>query len=209
MDPKRLRLIVITDSRLAGDRGVVRQVERALEAGAPAIQMREKEMGAGAALELGRRLRALTREHGALFFVNDRLDLALALGADGVHLGPTDLPVAEVRGQSPSGFLIGYSTDDPETAVQAQADGADYLGCGTVWPTSSKEDPGAVIGPEGLAQVARAVSIPVVAIGGITPARARELSRCGATGVAVIGAVMAAPDPGGTVRDLLAATESF
>ena len=209
MDPQRLRLMVITDSRLAGDRGVVRQVERALGAGAPAVQLREKEMGAGAALELGRRLRTLTREHGALFLVNDRLDLALATEADGVHLGPADLPVAEVRRHAPPDFLIGYSTDDPETAGQAQADGADYLGCGTVWPTSSKEDPGAVIGPEGLAQVAAAVSIPVVAIGGITPARARELAGCGAVGIAVIGAIMAAPQPAGTVRDLLAAAQSF
>ena len=205
MDPQRLRLIVITDSRLAGDRGVIRQVERALQAGAPTIQLREKERGAGEALELGRRLRALTREHGALFFVNDRLDLALATDADGVHLGPRDLPVAEVRRHLPSDFLIGYSTDDPDTAVRAQKDGADYLGCGTVWPTSSKEDPGAVIGPEGLARLAAAVSIPVVGIGGITPDRARELAGTGAAGIAVIGAVMASPQPGNTVRNLLAA----
>lgn len=203
--PERLRLLVVTDARLAGERGVATVVAAALEVGAPAIQLREKERGAGEVLPLARRLRTMTRDRDALFFVNDRLDLALAAEADGVHLGPRDLPVAEVRQSAPPDFLIGYSTDDPDEARRAEADGADYLGCGTVWPTSSKEDAGQVIGPEGLRRVAAAVSIPVVAIGGVTPHRARELVGTGAAGVAVIGAVMAAPDPGEAARQLLAA----
>ncbi len=207
MDHRQLRLIVITDRRIAGARGVLPAVEAALEAGAQAIQYREKELGAGEALPAAHRLRVLTRSYGALLFMNDRLDLALTVEADGVHLGPDDLPVAEVRRAVPDGFLVGYSTDDPARARQAQDQGADYLGCGTVWPTSSKEDTGRVIGLEGLKEVVEAVDIPVVAIGGITPARARELVGTGVAGAAVIGAVMAAPDPGVVVSRLLRAQE--
>lgn len=206
--PERVRVIVITDVRVAGRRGVEAVVEEALEAGAPAIQLREKERGMEEVLPLARRLRSLTRRHGALFFVNDRLDLALAVGADGVHLGPGDLPLSEVRRRIPRDFLLGHSTDDPVKARTAEAAGADYLGCGTVWPTSSKEDAGAVIGVDGLARVAAAVQIPVVGIGGITPDRARELVGTGVAGVAVLGAIMASPSPGETTRRLLRSLES-
>jgi thiamine-phosphate diphosphorylase len=201
--PERVRLIVITDVEVAGRRGVETVVEAALEAGAPAIQLREKDRGMAEVLPLGLRLRSLTRRYGALLFVNDRLDLALAVEADGVHLGPDDLPVSEVRRRVPAEFLLGHSTDDPEKARAAEEAGADYLGCGTVWPTYSKEDAGTVIGPDGLARVAAAVQIPVVGIGGITPDRARELAGTGAAGVAVLGAIMASPDPGETTRKLL------
>jgi thiamine-phosphate pyrophosphorylase len=205
LDPGRLRLIVVTDAGLAGPRGVERTVAAALEGGAPCIQLREKEAGTGDVLRLARRLRALTRAHGALLFLNDRLDVALAAEADGVHLGPDDLPVAETRRVVPDDFLVGYSTDDPLVARAAEAEGADYIGCGTVWPTSSKARAGRAIGPEGLARVARAVTIPVVGIGGITVERAGELAGTGAAGLAVIGAVMAAPDPAGAVKALLGA----
>jgi thiamine-phosphate pyrophosphorylase len=206
--PERLRLIVITDARLAGSRGIEAVVEAALGAGAPAIQLREKHAGAGDMLSLARRLRELTRAAGALLFVNDRVDVALAAQADGVHLGPKDLPVELVRRYTPAGFLIGYSTDDPELARRAVVDGADYIGCGTVWATSSKDDAGRAIGPAGLARVAEAVPVPVVGIGGITPQRALELTGTGAAGVAVVGAVMAALDPADATRQLLRAFET-
>jgi thiamine-phosphate diphosphorylase len=200
---ERLRLIVITDRRLAAPRPVEQVVEEALRAGAPAIQLREKEWGAGRSLGLALTLQALCTRHAALFFVNDRLDLALASGADGVHLGPDDIPVAEVRRIAPPGFLVGWSTDDPDEARRARDEGADYLGCGTVWPTSSKTDAGEAIGPDGLARVAGAVHIPVVGIGGITPENVGELRGTGAAGVAVMGAVMGAADPGRAVTSLL------
>jgi thiamine-phosphate pyrophosphorylase len=199
------RLVVITDREAAGLRGVEGVVAAALRGGARCIQLREKLLGAGETLPLAHRLRLLTRAAGALFIVNDRVDLALASEADGVHLGPDDLPVGAVRGMVPPGFLVGYSTDDPDVARRAVEEGADYLGCGTVWPTDSKADAGGAIGPEGLARVAGAVSVPVVAIGGITPERARLLRGTGAAGVAVIRSVMAAPDPEATVRALLEA----
>jgi len=202
----RLRLTVITDSGLAAPRGVEAVVELALGAGgagALAIQLRDKQASAGELQPLALRLRAATRRAGALFIVNDRLDLALAAEADGVHLGPDDLPVAAVRRVVPPKFLIGYSTDDPDEARRAVRDGADYLGTGTIFPTSSKPDAGEAIGPEGLARVAAAVSVPVVGIGGITPENAPLLAGTGAAGLAVIGAVMGSDDPAGAVRELL------
>jgi thiamine-phosphate pyrophosphorylase len=200
---RALRLIVITDARLAAPRTVVDVVGAALSAGARAIQLRDKSATArelhAAALEL----LVLTRRHGALLFVNDRVDVAMAVGADGAHLGPDDLPVAAARRWVPADFVLGYSTDDPSRARIAEADGADYLGCGAVYGTSSKEVGGEMIGPGRVDEVARAVAIPVVAIGGITPERAPELARTRAAGVAVIGAVMAAEDPGAAVEALL------
>jgi thiamine-phosphate pyrophosphorylase len=198
-----LRVLVLTDHRLAAPRDVVDVVRSALAGGARAVQLRNKGDSARELFEVGRILRAATQEHGALLFVNDRLDVALSLQADGVHLGPHDLPVATVRAHTPPGFLIGRSADDPEVARQAVADGADYIGCGTVYATTTKADAGATIGLAGLDAVVRAVSVPVVAIGGITVERSREIPATGAAGVAVVGAVMAAADPGEAVRGFL------
>jgi len=202
---ERLRLIVITDAATAGSRSIPEIVSACLSAGAPAIQLRDKTMGAGELVALGTVLRSMTREHDALLFVNDRVDVALAVGADGVHLGPDDLPVQTVRRIVPPGFLIGFSTDEVDGALQAVADGADYLGCGTVWPTGSKADSGDSIGPDGLDRVARAVPLPVVGIGGITSERAAILSSTRAAGVAAIGAIMGAPDPGQATAAFLTA----
>ena len=206
----RLRLIVITDRLLALPREVTEVVAAALRAGAPAVQLRDKTLPPRDTLPLARRLRMDTEAAGALFFVNDRLDLALAVRADGVHLGPDDLPVAAARRIAPPGFLIGYSADDPDVARAAIADGADYIGCGAVFPTRTKSDAGCAVGLERLATVAESVDAPVVAIGGITSARAGGVCRAGAAGCAVVSAVMAAPDPGRAVHSLLraAAAES-
>jgi len=200
---RRLRLIVITDAGRAGAHGIQRVVNQALDAGAPSVQLRMKEERARAILDAARPLRRSTRKGGALLFVNDRFDVALAAGADGVHLGPDDLPVSAVRRSAPRPFLIGYSADDPDEAREAVDRGADYIGCGTVYPTGSKEDAGGVIGLDGLEAVVRAVDVPVVAIGGITPQRAPDVARTGAAGVAVVSAVMGAEDPGAAVRGLL------
>ena len=207
----RLRLIVITDRDLARPREVTEVVAAALHAGAPAVQLREKALPPRDILPLARRLRAQTEAVGALFFVNDRLDLALAAGADGVHLGPGDLPVAAARRIAPRNFLIGCSADEPDAARAAIAHGADYIGCGAVFPTCTKSDAGQPVGLEGLATVAATVDAPVVGIGGITAARAPGVFGAGAAGSAVVSAVMSAPDPGRIVRDFLraAATETL
>ena len=230
---ERLRLIVITDRRIAAGAGhtsIVDVVRAAVAAGATSIQLRDKDASARELAEQGRALLEITRPAGALLFVNDRVDVALAVGADGVHVGPDDLPVGGVRrgwggagggggggtrGVGPGGsgpaqrFLIGTSTDDPEEARRLVAEGADYLGCGTVYATSSKPDAGSVIGVEGLAAVVEAVEAPVVGIGGVTAERAAEIrTHTAAAGVAVIGAVMGARDVGTAVRRLLTASSA-
>ena len=200
-----LRLIVITDARLAAPRSVQDVVRSAIAAGARAIQLRDKEATALELFKQTKMLLALTRAADALLFVNDRVDVALAAGADGVHVGPLDLPVSAVRRAVPDGFLIGYSTDDPSDAQRADAEGASYIGCGAVWRTDTKDVGGEAIGLARLESVVRAVRIPVVAVGGVTPERARELPATGVAGAAVIGAVMAADDPHREVRRLLSA----
>lgn len=197
---RRLRLVVVTDRASARPRDVLEVVGDALAAGAPAVQLRDKHLPPRDLLPLARRLRADTRADGALFFVNDRLDLALAVGADGVHLGPSDLPVPAARALAPPGFLIGFSASDPSAARAAEADGASYIGCGAVFATSTKAKTNAPIGLEGLSRVASAVSIPVVGIGGVVPAQVPLVLRAGAAGAAMAHAVMAAPNPAITVR---------
>jgi len=200
----RLKLIVITDPELAYPRTVVEVARDALRAGARAIQLRDRS---GACAELFTTARALlehTHEVGALLFINDRVDVALAVGADGVHVGPDDIPVGAIRASVPSDFLIGTSTDDPSHAHMLASAGADYIGCGTVYETSSKPDAGCVIGPHGLERVATSVEIPVIGIGGISVERSAEVASTSAAGIAVMGAVMSAEDVGATVSRLLA-----
>ena len=197
---RRLRLVVVTDRASARPRDVLEVVGDTLAAGAPAVQLRDKRLPPRDLLPLARRIRADTRAAGALFFVNDRLDLALAAGADGVHLGSADLPVAAARALAPPGFLIGFSASDPSAARAAEADGTDYIGCGAVFATSTKAKTNAPIGLEGLSQVASVVSIPVVGIGGVVPVQVPLVLRAGAAGAAMAHAVMAAPNPAATVR---------
>ena len=200
---ERLRLIVITDAGLARPRTVVDVVEAALEAGAPAVQLRNRGDSARELLAVGRELRSLSSAHGALFFVNDRLDVALAVHADGIHVGPEDPPVAAVRAAVGTDFLIGRSADNTIVAQRAVDEGADYIGCGTVYPTATKPNAGEVIGVDGLREVATSVNVPVIAIGGITPERVASVASTGVAGVAVAGSVMSAPDVSEVVRSLL------
>jgi thiamine-phosphate pyrophosphorylase len=199
-----LRLIVITDRGLAAPRDVMAIVHAALDAGAPAIQLRDKSATAADLLRQARTLLPRTRTAGALLIINDRLDVALAAGADGVHLGPDDLPVAAARHIAPPGFLVGCSTDDPGVALRAEADGADYIGCGAVFGTRTKAEVGTErIGVQRLDEVAAAVTIPVIGIGGITAGNVADVAASRAAGAAVVGAVMAAADPAAAVTALL------
>ncbi len=204
-----LRLIVVTDAGMVGARadglGLVEVVEAAVGAGARSVQLRMKGASAREAADAARSLLPVVRGHGALLFVNDRADVAAAVGADGVHLGPDDVPVAAIRRAFGPDLLIGYSTDDPASAQAAEAAGADYLGCGAVFGTTSKDVGGEAIGLARLREVVAAVEIPVVGIGGVTVERAASVRATGAAGVAAIGAVMAAADPAEAVRGLLGA----
>ena len=206
----RLRLTVITDEALARPRALSDVVREALAAGAPTIQLRLKGATARELLEAAHTLIPIVRSAGALFIVNDRLDVALAAGADGVHLGPDDPPVMDARTVAADtvravaeAFIVGYSADTTDGATRAEAEGADYLGVGAVYATANKSDVGEVIGLEGLRRVVKAVSIPVVAIGGITPERAPAVAETGVCGSAIIGAVMGSPEPAEAVRALL------
>jgi len=200
---ERLALVVITDPR-HGEGRTLREVVRAsLRGGAPCVQLRLKDGGGREMLEAARALLEETRAAGALLFVNDRLDVALAAGADGAHLGQDDLPVEAARAISPPGFLLGVSAETPALARAAERAGADYVGVGPVVATPSKGDAGPAIGTEGVAAVRAAVAIPVVAIGGIDLGNSAQVAAAGAHGVAVIRAVMQADDPEGATRRLL------
>jgi thiamine-phosphate diphosphorylase len=202
---RRLRLLVVTRPDPACGRGLAQVVAECVEAGATAIELRDKSALARELLEQADVLVNIVQAAGALFLVNDRLDVALACGADGVHLGPEDIPIGAARQVVPPGFLIGYSTDDPVEAATAAADGADYLGVGAVYGTLSKEGlADEAIGPARIAEVLAAADLPGVGIGGITPESAAEVARTGA-GIAVLGAVMNALEPAEVVRELLRA----
>jgi thiamine-phosphate diphosphorylase len=201
----RLRLIVVTDADCGG-RDLVDVVRAALRGGAPAIQLRMKDGAARDMVEMAHALLAETRPAGAQLFVNDRVDVAVIAGADGAHVGQDDLPVGAARRVSPPGFLLGVSAESVELALQAEAEGADYVGVGPVYATGSKADAGEPIGLGRIAEVASAVKIPVVGIGGIAIGNARAVVQSGAAGVAVISAVMRADDPESAARELLRAT---
>jgi thiamine-phosphate pyrophosphorylase len=206
----RLRLTVITDEALVHPRELSDVVREALAAGASTIQLRLKGATARKLLEAANSLMPIVHSAGGLFIVNDRLDVALAAGADGVHLGPDDPPVLDARtvaegtlGAVADAFILGCSVDTPGDAARSEAEGADYLGVGAIYATANKSDAGEVIGLEGLQRVVEAVSIPVVGIGGITPGRVNAVAETGACGCGVIGAVMGSPEPAKAVRALL------
>lgn len=199
------RLYLITDQRAVGDRDLVEVVQTALAAvpaGAMLVQLRARELCAGALLALARRLRAITAARGALLLVNDRLDVALAAHADGVHLPEQGLDIATVRAVAGPGFLVGASRHSAVEAAAAAGAGADLVVCGPVWPTPSK--PGATpLGVDALAEAAAGVAASAApgrcthlfALGGVdTPERARAARAAGAHGIASIRAFCAAGD---------------
>ena len=162
-------------------------------AGVRVLQLRMKDAPAALMLAVLDEVR-LQRPPGALLIVNDRLDVALAGGADGVHLGQDDLPLRAARRCCPPGFLIGVSTHNEEQAAAAQADGADYIGFGPIFATTTKHNPDPVVGVERLRAVCQRSPIPVVAIGGVTPQQVPALIAAGAHAVAIISAINRAPD---------------
>ncbi len=192
-------LYVITDSQLRDPLETARLV---LEGGGRILQLREKRTTTRQLVQLGQAMRALTREYGALLIVNDRLDVALAVEADGVHLGQDDLPPALARRIAGDRFIIGVSAETVDEARRAEADGATYLGVGPMFATATKPDAGAPVGPERLRLIKQAVAIPVFGIGGVAPTNARAVLEAGADGVCVISAIVGAPDP-------RAATQAF
>ncbi len=186
-------LYVIIDPEVAEGRDEVEIGREALAGGARVLQLRDKSRAKGLQFPIARDLQRLCREHEAEFIVNDHVDLALAVDADGVHLGQKDLPVTVVRRLVPREMIVGCSTNNPDEARQAEADGADYVSVGRLFPTGSKEDTRPAT-TETLRAVKAAVSVPVCAIGGINETNIDEVVAAGADMTAVIAAVIAAPN---------------
>jgi thiamine-phosphate pyrophosphorylase len=197
------RLHLITDDRPG--RHPLALAELALAAGAGVVQVRSKVATARELMALTTAVVDRCARYGALCVVDDRLDVALAAGAGGVHLGEDDLPVAAARLMVRGDFVIGATARDPGQAVAAVAAGASYVGVGPCFPTATKAGLPPPIGVEGLAAVAAAVTVPVIAIGGVNAGRVPELLAGGAYGVAVVDAVSGAPDPAAATRRLVEA----
>jgi thiamine-phosphate pyrophosphorylase len=195
-------LYVILDRSLARGRDLPDLLRAVLAGGCRLVQLREKTMPLDELLPLARGLARQCREADARFIVNDRADLALACGADGLHVGQGDLPAREARALLRQGMILGVSTHDPEQARRATADGADYVAVGSIFPTTTKAG-FQLVGPDLIRRVRPEVSVPLVGIGGITPDNAAEVLGAGADAVAVISAVCSAADPEASTRSFL------
>lgn len=196
-------LYAILDRSVSRDRDLVGLLEAVLAGGGRLVQLREKTMSLADLLPVAQRLAGRCRESGALLIVNDRADLALAAGADGLHVGQDDLPAREARALLRPGMILGVSTHDPEQARRAVADGADYVAVGSIFPTTTKAG-FQLVGPELIRRVRPDVPVPLVAIGGITADNASIALDAGADAVAVISALCAVPDPEHATRQFLA-----
>lgn len=205
-DKGMLRLYAVTDRRWAGALSLPRQVELALQGGATMVQFREKHLQGAEKEALARELLALCRSYGVPLIINDDAELAKKVGADGVHVGQSDLAAQEARRMLGPQAIIGVTARTVEQARAAQAAGADYLGSGAVFGTSSKSDARPLSGEE-LRAICAAVTIPVVAIGGIHAGNVLALCGCGQAGVAVIGGIFGQPDIRQAARELLALSE--
>ena len=192
-------LYVIIDTAVLGERDCLEIARAVLQGGASVLQLRDKALPGRERLALARRLKAACQEAGALFVMNDYLDMALACEADGLHVGQDDLPAEEARRLLPPGVLLGVSVTTPEQAVAADRAGADYIAVGSIYPTSTKETV-IVVGVATLGQVRQVTQRPLVAIGGITAEKVKELVAAGADAVCVISAVLNAPSPGAAAR---------
>ncbi len=187
-------LYIVTDEAVGLGRSHTELARMALEGGADVIQLRDKTMPSRRLYQVASEIRALTLEAGALFIVNDRVDIALASMADGVHLGQQDLAVAEARRITPPDFIIGCSVGNPDEAELAEAAGADYIALSPIFPTTSKDDAGNGHGIATLRSIRSASSLPLVAIGGISRGNVAPVIAAGADGVAVISAVLGFED---------------
>jgi thiamine-phosphate pyrophosphorylase len=190
-----LRLTLVTDRTQTRGRELAAVVGECLAAGLPAVQVREKDLGAADLAFLCRRIRGLTLDTGARLVVNDRVDVALAVGADAVQRASTSLPVKDIRALVGTRLRIGASVHSLPEALEAEVNGADWLVFGPVYDTPSKRAYGLPQGLDKLARVASAVRIPVIAIGGITAERVGDVKRAGAHGTAVISAILTAESP--------------
>jgi thiamine-phosphate pyrophosphorylase len=195
LNPDALRLYLVTDQALTRGRPLADVVAAAVQGGVTCVQLREKQLGTREFLAQALILKALLAPLGIPLVINDRIDIALACGADGVHLGQNDLPADEARKLLPPGVFIGWSVESMDDVQQSAALPVDYLGVSPIFSTPTKTDTKDPWGLEGLAVVRAATRLPLVAIGGIHAGNARDVLRAGADGLAVVSALCAADDP--------------
>lgn len=200
-------IYVITDSLLRPERTHVEIALAAVSGGSRVIQLRDKEAFDEELIPVAREIRRITEGAGAIFIVNDRIEVALASDADGLHVGQSDIPTPEARRRWPD-RLLGVSASTMEQAIEAERDGADHLGVGPVFSTATKRDADPVTGLDLLGEIRRECRLPVVAIGGIGLSNIAEVRRAGADSAAVISAVVCAEDMAGATRALAEAWEA-
>jgi thiamine-phosphate pyrophosphorylase len=205
MPPVNFRLLLVTDRHRAHGRSLPSVLQQAVEAGLPAVHLRERDLPTKELLQLAQEIRAITLPRTVPLIINDRVDLMLALNLDGVHLRANSLPVAAVRRLAGADRLIGVSTHSVADVRQANRDGADYVVFGPIFDTPSKRQFGSPVGLEQLAEVCRLSAIPVFAIGGVTRLSIPDVLRAGGHGVAVIGAILDRDDVAAATREMAAA----
>ena len=207
-DKRHMLLYAVTDRAWTGERTLYQQVEAALRGGVTCVQLREKALDEAAFLQEAKELCALCRRYGVPFIVNDSVEIALASGADGVHVGQEDMEAGEVRRRVGEDMILGVSVHTVEEARRAVRDGADYLGLGAVFPTSTKADADVMPG-ETLRAICGAVEVPIVAIGGINRGNLLQLSGSGVNGAALVSAIFGAEDIEKTCRELRSLAEQM
>ena len=207
-DKKDLLLYAVTDRHWLNGRTLYSQVEEALKGGATFIQLREKELDEEHFREEAKEIKELCRRYQVPFVINDNVEIALAVDADGVHVGQSDMEAGDVRAKLGPDKMIGVSAQTVEQAVMAEQNGADYLGVGAVFPTGSKAD-ALEVSHDTLKAICKAVKIPVIAIGGISKENILELSGSGVCGIAVISAIFAKDDIEEAARELRGLTEEM
>lgn len=207
-DKKHMLLYAVTDRAWTGGKTLYQQVEEALRGGVTCVQLREKEMGEEEFLEEAKEIHTLCRQYGVPFIVNDNVEVAAACGAEGIHVGQEDMAAGDVRRRVGVGMILGVSVHTVEEAREAVRNGADYLGLGAVFPTSTKTDVDQMPN-ETLRAICGAVDVPVVAIGGINRDNIGKLAGSGVDGVALVSAIFSAPDIEGTCRELRRLSEQM
>ncbi|MBM4126686.1 MAG: thiamine phosphate synthase [Nitrospira sp.] len=204
MPPVNFRLLLVTDRTQTGGRSLPLLIQQAVDAGLPAVQLRERDLSTGELRALAREIQSITMPRAVPLVVNDRADLALAMNLDGVHLRANSLPVPVARRLVGADRLVGVSTHSLSEVEQASRDGADYVLFGPIFDTPSKRPFGPPLGLAVLTEVCRHSPIPVFAVGGVTSASVSDVRGAGAYGVAVIGAILAHDDVAAATREMLA-----
>lgn len=202
-DADRLRLYLVTDRKAIGGRSVEDVVREAVRGGVTMVQLREKECPTRDFVELGCRLKKLLSEYGVPLVINDRVDVALACGADGVHIGQSDMPYAAARRILGQDSIIGLSAESMDDVTAANAMDVDYIGISPVFSTPTKTDTAVPFGLDGLREAVRLSVHPTVAIGGMNARTAADVMSCGTCGIAVVSAIMGADSPYEASRELI------